>query len=88
MQKGKMKKFAVKVEEGKEGRDGLPSVGPVYRNLIAEHAFPATDPALGTAWEMFRYFRISLYTEFEIIKFVKLLNNYEIGNKFVFRGME
>ncbi|XP_022890504.1 long chain acyl-CoA synthetase 1-like [Olea europaea var. sylvestris] len=49
-----MKKFAVKVEEGKEGRDGLPSVGPVYRNLIAEHAFPATDPALGTAWEMFR----------------------------------
>ncbi|CAI9774265.1 unnamed protein product [Fraxinus pennsylvanica] len=52
--KGKMKKFAVKVEEGKEGRDGQPSIGPVYRNLLAEHAFPATDPALGTAWEMFR----------------------------------
>lgn len=53
MQKGKMKKFAVKVGEGKEGRDGQPSIGPVYRNLMAEHTFPTTDPNLSTAWEIF-----------------------------------
>ncbi|XP_027162769.1 long chain acyl-CoA synthetase 1-like [Coffea eugenioides] len=46
-----MKMFAVKVEEG---RDGQPSVGPVYRNLIARHDFPPTDPNLSTAWEIFR----------------------------------
>ncbi|XP_071935241.1 long chain acyl-CoA synthetase 1-like isoform X1 [Coffea arabica] len=49
-----MKMFAVKVEEGREGRDGQPSVGPVYRNLIARHDFPPTDPNLSTAWEIFR----------------------------------
>ncbi|KAL0371568.1 UNVERIFIED_CONTAM: Long chain acyl-CoA synthetase 1 [Sesamum angustifolium] len=49
-----MKKFAVKVEEGKKGEDGKPSVGPVYRNLLARHAYPPVDPNLSTAWEIFR----------------------------------
>ncbi|CAK9152867.1 unnamed protein product [Ilex paraguariensis] len=49
-----MNKFAVKVEEGREGRDGLPSVGPVYRNPLAEHGFPPVDPDLSTAWDIFR----------------------------------
>ncbi|XP_011079524.1 long chain acyl-CoA synthetase 1 [Sesamum indicum] len=49
-----MKKFAVKVEEGKKGRDGKPSVGPVYRNLLAGNAYPPVDPNLSTAWEIFR----------------------------------
>ncbi|KAL3535092.1 hypothetical protein ACH5RR_003553, partial [Cinchona calisaya] len=49
-----MKMFAVKVEEGRDGRDGQPSVGPVYRNLISQHEFPPIDPNLSTAWEMFR----------------------------------
>ncbi|KAK3034642.1 hypothetical protein RJ639_033597 [Escallonia herrerae] len=49
-----MKKFAVKVEEGREGRDGQPSLGPVYRNPLAEHAFPPYDPKLSTAWDIFR----------------------------------
>lgn len=48
-----MNKFAVKVEEGREGRDGQPSLGPVYRNPLAEHAYPHTDPSLSTAWEIF-----------------------------------
>ncbi|XP_071922604.1 long chain acyl-CoA synthetase 1-like [Coffea arabica] len=48
------KMFAVKVEEGREGREGLPSVGPVYRNLLAHHHFPPIDPHLSTAWEIFR----------------------------------
>lgn len=46
--------FGVKVEEGRKGRNGEPSVGAVYRNPIAQHAFPPTDPNLSTAWEIFR----------------------------------
>ncbi|KAL8527175.1 hypothetical protein ACS0TY_005158 [Phlomoides rotata] len=49
-----MKKFAVKVEEGKKGGDGQPSVGPVYRNPLAEHGFPPVDSVAPTAWEVFR----------------------------------
>lgn len=49
-----MKKFAVKVEEGKKGEDGQLSVGPIFRNLLAEHEYPPVDPNLSTAWELFR----------------------------------
>lgn len=52
--KKKMKKFAVKVEEGKKGEDGQLSVGPIFRNLLAEHEYPPVDPNLSTAWELFR----------------------------------
>ncbi|KAL3827751.1 hypothetical protein ACJIZ3_016553 [Penstemon smallii] len=57
-----MKKFAVKVEQGKEGRDGQPSVGPVYRNLLSEHEYPPVDPNLSTAWEVFRA-SVEMYPE-------------------------
>ncbi|KAL9168279.1 hypothetical protein ABFS82_04G005200 [Erythranthe guttata] len=51
-----MKKFAVKVEEGikSSSGDGKLSVGPVYRNLLAEHDYPPVDPSLSTAWDVFR----------------------------------
>jgi long-chain acyl-CoA synthetase len=49
-----MKMFSVKVEEGRKGRDGNPSVGPVYRNLLAENGFPSADPDMCTAWDVFR----------------------------------
>ncbi|XP_061366195.1 long chain acyl-CoA synthetase 1-like [Gastrolobium bilobum] len=45
-----MKSFAAKVEEG---RDGKPSVGPVYRNLLSKNEFPPLDPDLSTAWDIF-----------------------------------
>lgn len=48
------KSFAVKMEEGKGGRDGEPSVGPVYRNPLSEHGYPAIDPKLSTIWDIFR----------------------------------
>lgn len=48
-----MKIFAAQVEEGKEGQDGKPSVGPVYRNLLASNGFPSVDPDLNTAWDIF-----------------------------------
>lgn len=49
-----MKNFVVKVEEGREGHDGKPSVGPMYRNLLSEHDFPPPNPELNTAWDILR----------------------------------
>ncbi|XP_028796922.1 long chain acyl-CoA synthetase 1 [Neltuma alba] len=48
-----MKNFSAKVEEGREGGNGKPTVGPVYRNLLSKHGFPPMDPDLNTAWDIF-----------------------------------
>lgn len=48
-----MKVFAAQVEEGKEGRDGKPAVGPVYRNLLARNGFPPSASDLTTSWDIF-----------------------------------
>ncbi|KAJ7973098.1 Long chain acyl-CoA synthetase [Quillaja saponaria] len=48
-----MKMFSEKVEEGREGEDGKPSVGPVYRNLLSKNEFPPLDPYISTAWDIF-----------------------------------
>lgn len=47
------KVFSVKVEDGREGRDGKPSVGPVYRNLLAKQGYPPPDPEMSTTWTLF-----------------------------------
>lgn len=49
-----MKSFAVQVESGKQGQDGMLAVGPVYRNLLAKNDFPPPDPDINTAWDSFR----------------------------------
>ncbi|KAI4295147.1 hypothetical protein MLD38_040602 [Melastoma candidum] len=48
------KMFAFKVEDGKKGRHGELSVGPVYRNLLARDGFPPLYPDIATAWDIFR----------------------------------
>ncbi|TKY52437.1 Long chain acyl-CoA synthetase 1 [Spatholobus suberectus] len=48
-----MKAFSVKVEEGREGKNGNLSVGPVYRNLLAKNEFPPMDPDFSTTWDIF-----------------------------------
>ncbi|KAJ0054713.1 hypothetical protein Pint_00825 [Pistacia integerrima] len=53
LQTAKMKIFAAQVEEGKEGRDGEPSVGPVYRSLLSKNGFPPPEPDLTTSWDLF-----------------------------------
>lgn len=53
--KWKMKSFAVEVESGREGRDGQPSLGPVFRNPLSKGEFPPPDPSLRTSWDVFRY---------------------------------
>lgn len=48
------KQFAVKVEEGRKGVNGEPSIGPVYRNPLAKDGFPPLDFGLKTTWDVFR----------------------------------
>ncbi|KAJ0449824.1 putative long-chain-fatty-acid--CoA ligase [Helianthus annuus] len=48
------KQFAVKVENGQKGVNGEPSVGPIYRNLLAKDGFPPLDSDLKTTWDVFR----------------------------------
>ena len=52
-----MKVFSAKVDDGREGQDGKPSIGPVYRNLLAKNGYPPPDPfpifegpAVPTVW--------------------------------------
>ncbi|CAN6700111.1 unnamed protein product [Malus baccata var. baccata] len=48
-----MKIFSVAVEEGREGKDGKPSFGPVYRNLLAQNDFPPLDRQINSSWDLF-----------------------------------
>ncbi|XP_022156999.1 long chain acyl-CoA synthetase 1 isoform X2 [Momordica charantia] len=48
-----MKSFSVKVEEGREGKDGKPSIGPVYRNFLSKDEFPPPYDDLSTSWDLF-----------------------------------
>ncbi|GMJ01018.1 LONG-CHAIN ACYL-COA SYNTHASE 1, ECERIFERUM 8 [Hibiscus trionum] len=48
-----MKLFSAKVEDGKEGLGRKPSVGPVYRNLLAKQGYPPPDPEMSTTWTLF-----------------------------------
>ncbi|KAG9143162.1 hypothetical protein Leryth_021368 [Lithospermum erythrorhizon] len=47
-------KLIVEVEAGKEGKDGKPSTGPVYRSLFAKDGFPPPIPGLDSCWDIFR----------------------------------
>ncbi|KAI3843187.1 hypothetical protein MKX03_009786 [Papaver bracteatum] len=49
-----MKEFAVQVESGREGRDGEPSVGPIYLNLLEKDGFLPQHPDINTSWDIFR----------------------------------
>ena len=49
LQMENMKVFSAKVEEGREGQDGEPSVGPVYCNLLSKNGYPPPDPDMSTA---------------------------------------
>ncbi|KAI3951732.1 hypothetical protein MKW98_013790 [Papaver atlanticum] len=49
-----MKEFAVQVESGREGRDGEPSLGPIYRNLLEKDGFLPQHPDINTSWDIFR----------------------------------
>ncbi|CAL0332016.1 unnamed protein product [Lupinus luteus] len=48
------KKYIIEVEKAKEGSDGKPSMGPVYRSLFAKHGFPSPIQGLDSCWDVFR----------------------------------
>lgn len=48
-----MTMFGVKVEERKEGKNGQPSIGLVYRHPSAKIGFTPAYPDLCTAWRLF-----------------------------------
>ncbi|XP_009783796.1 long chain acyl-CoA synthetase 4-like [Nicotiana sylvestris] len=47
------KKYVVEVEKGKEGRNGRPSIGPVYRNVLAKDGFRPLSHGLESCWDIF-----------------------------------
>ncbi|OAY70857.1 Long chain acyl-CoA synthetase 1, partial [Ananas comosus] len=47
------KVYTVQVESGRAGKDGRPSVGPVYRSALAKDGFPPPDPRMSTSWDIF-----------------------------------
>ncbi|KAF3777659.1 Long chain acyl-CoA synthetase 1 [Nymphaea thermarum] len=49
-----MRVYAVEVESGKEGKDGSPSVGPVYRSVLSKDGFPLVENDVNTSWHLFR----------------------------------
>lgn len=70
------KQFAVKLENGKKGVNGSPSVGPIYRNLLAKDKFPPLDSDLKTTWDVFRYFKILVFVTLLLIIIIKVSNAY------------
>ncbi|XP_052170088.1 long chain acyl-CoA synthetase 4-like [Diospyros lotus] len=48
------KKYVIEVEGPKEGKDGRPSVGAVYRSVFAKDGFPPPVQGLDCCWDIFR----------------------------------
>lgn len=46
-------RFIVKIEDAVKGRGEEPSLGPVYRSIIAKDGFPPVPDNMQTAWEIF-----------------------------------
>ncbi|GAV65773.1 AMP-binding domain-containing protein [Cephalotus follicularis] len=47
------KKYIIEVEKSKAGKDGKPSMGPVYRSVFAKNGFPAPIQGIDSCWDMF-----------------------------------
>ncbi|KAJ0818288.1 putative long-chain-fatty-acid--CoA ligase [Helianthus annuus] len=47
-----MKRYVVEVEKAKEG-DSRPSVGPVYRNVLAKDGFRPLSNDVHSCWDVF-----------------------------------
>lgn len=45
--------FVVKIEEGKKAQIGEPSVGPVYRNILAKDGFAPLPQGIESCWDIF-----------------------------------
>jgi len=45
--------YIVKVEDGKQSRDGRPSMGHVYRSIDAKNGFPSPPQGIESCWDIF-----------------------------------
>ncbi|KAI3804199.1 hypothetical protein L1987_25567 [Smallanthus sonchifolius] len=54
MDMGMKRSYVVEIEKAKEGNGDGPSVGPVYRNVLAKHGFRPLADALHSCWDVFR----------------------------------
>lgn len=57
-------KFIVEIEKAKEGQDGKPSIGPVYRNVLAKDGFIPLPQELDSCWDIFWYGNFNRFLEF------------------------
>ncbi|KAL6986399.1 Long chain acyl-CoA synthetase 4 [Sarracenia purpurea var. burkii] len=48
------KSFVIEVEPAKEAKDGRPSIGPVYRSVLAKDGFPPPIQGMDSCWDIFR----------------------------------
>ncbi|KAK9274455.1 hypothetical protein L1049_021702 [Liquidambar formosana] len=48
------RKYIIEVEKAKEGTEGRPSMGTVYRSLFAKDGFPPPIPGRESCWDFFR----------------------------------
>lgn len=49
------KRFIVEVEKARDGTEGRPSMGPVYRSLFTQDPLPRPIQGLHTCWDVFRF---------------------------------
>ncbi|GFY97452.1 pentatricopeptide (PPR) repeat-containing protein [Actinidia rufa] len=49
-------KFVVEIEKAKEAADGRPSLGPVYRNILAKDGFRPPAAGIESCWDIFSVF--------------------------------
>nr|GEV45585.1 long chain acyl-CoA synthetase 4-like [Tanacetum cinerariifolium] len=49
-----MTKYVVEIEKPKEAKSGRPSVGPVYRNVLAKDGFRPLANGVDSCWDVFR----------------------------------
>ncbi|XP_042030202.1 long chain acyl-CoA synthetase 4-like isoform X2 [Salvia splendens] len=47
------KKFIIEIEKAREAKDGKPSIGPVYRNVIVKDGFRPLPQGLESCWDSF-----------------------------------
>ncbi|KAI3493400.1 hypothetical protein L1887_41789 [Cichorium endivia] len=47
-------KYVVEIEKAKEAKGGRPSVGPVYRNVLAKDGFRPLTDGVNSCWDVFR----------------------------------
>ncbi|KAK6137094.1 hypothetical protein DH2020_029165 [Rehmannia glutinosa] len=47
------KRFIVEIEKAREAKNGKPSIGPVYRNVIAKDGFRPLPQGLDNCWDSF-----------------------------------